>query len=58
MFNIENHVKQLIKEEVAKAMAKTEKMVPEKESVYTEDEACNFLLGYSFFKTLIVRGSE
>ena len=43
MFNIENHVKQLIKEEVAKAMAKAEKIVPEEESVYTENEACNFL---------------
>ena len=43
MFNIENHVKQLIKEEVAKAMEKEEKDGSEKESIYTEDEASTFL---------------
>ena len=43
MLNIDNHVKQLIKEEVAKAMEKVEKTVAEEEIVYTENEACNFL---------------
>ena len=43
MFNIENYVIKLIKEEVAEAVAKAEKIVPEEEIVYTENEACNFL---------------
>ena len=43
MLNIDNHVKQLIKEEVAKAMEKVVKTVPEEEILCTEDEACEFL---------------
>ena len=43
MFNIENYVIKLIKEEVAEAVAKAEKIVPEEEILYTENEACNFL---------------
>ena len=43
MFNIENYVIKLIKEEVAEAVAKAEKIVLEEEIVYTENEACNFL---------------
>ena len=43
MLNIDNHIKQLVKEEVAKAMEKVEKIVPGEESVYTENEACKFL---------------
>lgn len=43
MLNIDNHIKQLIKEEVAEAMAKAEKIVPEETKPYTEKEACEFL---------------
>ena len=43
MLNIDNHVKQLIKEEVAKAMEKVVKTVPEERQLYTQKEACEFL---------------
>ena len=43
MLNIDNHIKQLVKEEVAKAMENVVKTVPEETKLYTEKEACKFL---------------